>query len=920
MRPAEEGAPGLERLGSEWSWPGARWWRVDLHAHSWASGDFSRPNGAEPDWTAWVEAAAGAGLDAIAITDHDTAAGISAIQDAAGTVADAPIVLPGVEIRAGGGVHLLAVMDPACGPEHIADLLSRAGVPVDTRGQDSARSRLTVEQILDEFGKDALVLGAHVNGPKGILQALGGQERLGVLGNPNLAGVEVDPTADVDESWLDGSKSEIGRRVSQVWASDAHSLEEMGRRFTWMKMTCPDMEGLRLALLDGPGSLRRATREDPGDPNATRGESMIESVRVAGARYVGRPEPVTFRFNPWLNAIIGGRGTGKSTLVDFCRKTLRREADLDASGARGEEGSLRQLFERRVRVPPPGGEGLLTEDTRVEVVYRKHGERFALCWSRDGSDPAICRMDGDARTPEEGSVSERFPVRIYSQKQLFALAQDPNALLAIVDASPGVQAAEKKREIRDLENRYLSLRARAREAFARAGGLGDRRAELADVQRKLDFLQEGGQAGRLSEYRRLRQLDDTWEAVYATAWRGIQAVARAAEELGVPDLNHGRDNLDEDSSLAGLAKAHEALGREVGRLRTAVLASVERSQREVEGISEGQDLREWRQALAASEEAFRAATAELQDRGIRDPEEYGYLVAEAARLRREINSLEEERSRAAGLASDAASALQLYREKLHALANARAAFSESASRGTIRVKVTPLSDSRDLGRALIDILGTERFEADRTALARKIRPTGEWSWDSLDEVVEEIRSFLAGRDDSWPTRDRRFQAALKRVPPERIDRLALYAPGDGVKVHFKVRGGSWRPLTHGSPGQQTAALLAFVLGLGSEPIILDQPEDDLDNTLIYDLLVTQLRETKLRRQVIVVTHNPNIVVHGDAEFVLSLEAGSGQTRIRCVGGLQEQKVRDEICRVMEGGSEAFETRYRRIMPAEVQGS
>ena len=912
----------MERLGSEWSWPGARWWRVDLHAHSWASRDFSRSDGGEPDWTAWVEAAAGAGLDAIAITDHDTAAGISAIQDAAGAVSDTPILLPGVEIRAGGGVHLLAVMDPACGPEHIADLLSRAGVPVDARGQDSARSQLTVEQILDEFGKDALILGAHVNGPKGILQALGGQERLGVLGNPNLAGVEVDPAADLDETWLDGSKSEVGRRVSQVWASDAHSLEGMGRRFTWMKMTRPDMEGLRLALLDGPGSLRRATREDPEDPNATRGEFMIESVRVAGARYVGRPEPVTVRFNPWLNAIVGGRGTGKSTLVDFCRKTLRREADLDASGARGEEGSLRQLFERRVRVPPPGGEGLLTENTRIEVVYRKHGERFALCWSRDGSDPAICRMDGDARTPEEGSVSERFPVRIYSQKQLFALAQDPNALLAIVDASPGVQAAEKKREVRDLANRYLSLRARAREAFARAGGLGDRRAELADVQRKLDFLQEGGQASRLSEYRRLRQLEDTWQAVFATAWRGIQAVARAAEELAVPDLNSAQDEVQEDdASLAGLAKAHEALGREVGRLRTAVLTSVERSQREVEGIGEGQDLREWRQALGASEEAFRAATAELQDRGIRDPEEYGYLVAEAARLGREINSLEEERSRAAGLASDAADTLQLYREKRYALANARAAFSESASRGTIGVNVAPLSDSRDLRRALIDILGTEHFEADRTALARKIRPTNsEWSWDNLDDVVEEIRSFLAGQHDSWPTQDHRFQAALKRVPPERIDRLALYAPGDGVKVHFKVRGGSWRPLTHGSPGQQTAALLAFVLGLGSEPIILDQPEDDLDNTLIYDLLVTQLRETKLRRQVIVVTHNPNIVVHGDAEFVLSLEAGNGQTRIRCEGGLQEQRVRDEICRVMEGGSEAFETRYRRIMPADVQGS
>ena len=127
------------------------------------------------------------------------------------------------------------------------------------------------------------------------------------------------------------------------------------------------------------------------------------------------------------------------------------------------------------------------------------------------------------------------------------------------------------------------------------------------------------------------------------------------------------------------------------------------------------------------------------------------------------------------------------------------------------------------------------------------------------------------------------------------------------------RGDGWTPLAQGSPGQQTAALLAFVLGYGNEPIILDQPEDDLDNTLIYELLVNRLRETKLNRQVIVVTHNANIVVHGDAELVLSLEAASGQSRIACEGGLQERKVRDEICRVMEGGEQAFESRYQRIM-------
>ena len=183
-----------------------------------------------------------------------------------------------------------------------------------------------------------------------------------------------------------------------------------------------------------------------------------------------------------------------------------------------------------------------------------------------------------------------------------------------------------------------------------------------------------------------------------------------------------------------------------------------------------------------------------------------------------------------------------------------------------------------------------------------------------------MRRFLSGDLSSWETQDARFESRLRNVPPERIDRLALYLPDDSVTVNFQDhRGGGWRSLAQGSPGQQTAALLAFVLGYGSEPIILDQPEDDLDNTLIYELLVSRLRETKLKRQVIVVTHNPNIVVHGDAELVLSLEAAGGRSHIACEGGLQERRVRDEICRVMEGGLEAFKSRYQRIILPEGAG-
>ena len=107
-------------------------------------------------------------------------------------------------------------------------------------------------------------------------------------------------------------------------------------------------------------------------------------------------------------------------------------------------------------------------------------------------------------------------------------------------------------------------------------------------------------------------------------------------------------------------------------------------------------------------------------------------------------------------------------------------------------------------------------------------------------------------------------------------------------------------------------ILSFLLAYGNDPLILDQPEDDLDNALIYELIVRQIRENKARRQIIVVTHNPNIVVHGDAEWVLPLRIAGGSIQEDRSGGLQEVVVRQAVCDIMEGGVEAFEQRYRKI--------
>ena len=195
--------------------------------------------------------------------------------------------------------------------------------------------------------------------------------------------------------------------------------------------------------------------------------------------------------------------------------------------------------------------------------------------------------------------------------------------------------------------------------------------------------------------------------------------------------------------------------------------------------------------------------------------------------------------------------------------------------------------------------------------------------DSYGETIEEklaelkgiIRDVASGESNNQVV-GQKFSTHVSNLNPEAIDRVEAWFPEDSLDVQYNATGEGERFLSieEGSPGQRTAALLAFLLSYGDEPLILDQPEDDLDNLLIYDLIVTQLRNMKRHRQIIVVTHNANIVVNGDSELVVALAPHRGETKKGCNGSLQEKDVRETICTIMEGGSKAFEDRYRRIAP------
>jgi ATPase subunit of ABC transporter with duplicated ATPase domains len=194
------------------------------------------------------------------------------------------------------------------------------------------------------------------------------------------------------------------------------------------------------------------------------------------------------------------------------------------------------------------------------------------------------------------------------------------------------------------------------------------------------------------------------------------------------------------------------------------------------------------------------------------------------------------------------------------------------------------------------------------------------SASSVSERLQEIKQSLEEMNEQVLNTklNGKFVKKLKEMKPELasvvFDELAAWFPEDAVDLQYKRdESSSFQSLQQASAGQKTAAILSFLLAHGSEPLLMDQPEDDLDNALVSQLVVAQLRNNKNRRQLIVITHNANIVVNGDAELVMPMEFLGGQIVNNIAGGLQERSVRKKVCEIMEGGEKAFEQRYKRIL-------
>lgn len=933
---------------------GARWWKFDFHTHTPFSQDWRGSAISPRDWLLMFMRAK---IDCVAVTDHNGGGWIDLLKreyevlKAATNEADFRelVLFPGVEISVQGGVHVLAILDPSRTQSDIDTLLGA----VDYRGTKGASDGVTSKSISDVASivsrHGGVAIPAHVDQPKGLLEMVpsgeGGAKRPAVesltmddaLKSNDILAVElVDAGATLPPVYLASA-----RKWPRVLGSDCHTGSIGGshapsRRFTWIKMGQPSVEGLRLALLDGSPLSILCGDNSAADPNQ-HASLVIERVEIVNAYLAGRGQPLKVEFSPWLNAVIGGRGSGKSTILELLRAALARHEELP--------GSLRVSHTDFVRIRNGrDGNGALTHNTEVRVYFRKNGSLSRVIWTAGDRSTRVEDADEHGTWLETPSdTRERFPLRILSQKQVFALAEDRNSLLRIIDDSPEFTKRQWRVRALEIEADYLKVRAEQRAIRA---GLGEKArliGEIADLKKQASAIEKANDQGLLLEYgriqREVRELQAAQERLTADieAVRGLAADIERSLNVAGPDSGpHVEAAQVADAPTPGATAPSPfqqliATGRDARLLLARSLRSAETDAKALQQRwTDDTVLSSWTTTRQSVQTRFEQLKTDLQASGVASVDEYGNVLTRRRVAEAELAKIEAAELRVQELERTASDLLEQHQAHRIKLTLDRIELLARILHDNSSVKINVLAFGNDPSavesefRKLIskeDAKLADDILSDRNAgvlpdLYRELPddlPSRSTEFAArMTALKSGIRNAAAGA--VMPNRSKWLSNHLTTLKPEQLDRLDLWWPEDALAPEY-MRDGSWEPLSNASAGQKSAAILALVLAHGEQPIVIDQPEDDLDSRLIFELLVSAVRDAKPRRQVIVATHNANVVVNGDAEKVITMNFAAGQCRVQEdeSGCLQEERVRDAVCRVLEGGERAFRQRYRRIM-------
>jgi DNA repair ATPase RecN len=873
---------------------GARFHNVDLHIHSYGASHDVKDQTMTPE--AIVASAVKQGLTVIAITDHNSNANVQrALAHAQQHYAGRILVLPGVEVTTAHG-HLLAYFSPDQTAD-LAKLISRLDL-IGEMGAENTRTAKSMADTIAEVEKlGGISIAAHIDKAKTGFEAFaaGFQNwKKDIITSPGLYGLEAasmdalawysdhdSGPAGVERKRIFSAREQVPalsarRHLAHVQSSDAHSMngfehQSPTKPWTRIKLAELSFNAFRVALVD-PGARVRASASLP-----------LSFPRVYGVEFTGgflHEERIHFSDN--LNCFIGGRGTGKSTAIRGVAYAF----------------GLNDEFEDFDNCP----------DSVTVFCEDDNGIQYRYVRTRGG--------DIEVKAREDGSISDvpvdAFRIEYLGQGELAGIAENPLKQPQLFQ-----QFLDRHTSLRDLieteEVLVTSLRENAgrlnplENAFAQ---LTAKKATLAEIEKKLKIAEEGklrdivGTQSKLASEKAVRESVEAIIASYRTGFT-LSGICR---------------DFDQIVATAGDCSTDAVSVQTMAAMRAAIVntnAAVKQKEVEINAI------------LKACSEKLARLTDELKTNHQRISAGIATKIAElkASGVATDISGLEALLRQKTSVAADIAAVEQRAEERRQCQqqrVELRYKLKAIREDMTVRRKAQLININANLSRTLKDYTIFVRYDdagiTDEFEEFLQEKMHGTYLQDNVMQNIcnritpSELADWSLARDyDTVATR-----AGITRDWAEKIVETLVYwnilfelqvlakQPKPIITVRTKSTPPKEIPVLQLSDGQRHTILLTIaMLAESNIPLVIDQPEDDLDNAFIFSSIVGTLREIKERRQVIVVTHNANIAVLGDSELILPMHRENDIGKITDRGSIDTEATKRCVLNILEGGPDAF---------------
>jgi chromosome segregation protein len=929
---------------------GAHYYKCDFQVHTPRDINWQGANAVSNEQRAaysesLVHACRLKGIQAIAVTDHHDFAFFPYIKRAAsGELDDAGqpvpqterlIVFPGIELTlASPPCQALLILDSTFPENLLSGVITSLSISANPDTESKTANIVPIPQTVAEnfkalyerlssldYVRDRFIVFPHVTdgGHKTLLRS-GFADFYKSM--PCVGGYLDGPVSQLGRGNMDitsGKNREYGfKSIALIQTSDNRKAthEDLGKHTTWIKWAEPSAEALRQACL---AKESRISQETPVLPPIS-----ITTLDVSNSKFLGR---VYLSFNQQYNALIGGRGTGKSTVLEYLRWGLCDQyPDLSR-----EDEELPNYQDRRKKLIE---KTLLPFDAAVQVSFMKNEIPHVVRRKANSGEMLLKIGDGEFEGCTEENIRNLLPIQAYSQKQLSSVGVSNSELKRLVYSPIRQALAESDLSFKNLQTEIRASYEKRMQIILLQKEVKRNDIELKSITEQVEKLRKNLQ-GITEEDRATIETHESFSVAAQLVEGWMSELKTSTVSIGM--LLIELENLPTPIPLeSALPPSSEAIIKKIHYNVTQILTTVRKELNEMksrisENSSEMTELagerNTWLQTLEQHTQRYNSAKersssqqvtlnqiSQLEGRG----KEIRKSISEKNQL---VNKLGDQKQNFTALADQWILAHKEKADLIQAQCEQLAILSDNNLRATLgRGKGTD-----ELHSSLRNILSgsnvrKEKIESICDMISAAPTPVQEWrelltefellaSFDLENESIDHFPQTPKLSSIGFTLND--LKKTAERLNTSNFIELYLIQLEDIPVFEYKTREGEYIDFADASAGQQATSLIHVLLNQEGPPLIIDQPEDDLDNQMISEI-AELICKSKKKRQLIFTSHNANIVVNGDAELVaccdyrISGDQSNGE--IKREGAIDIVEIRDEITKIMEGGEKAFRLR------------